>query len=59
MKYETFEENLMNPNDNMMKFDYSKNKIGRKQILHILFIIFQKYYDNNGFLPKVNNEDVA
>jgi hypothetical protein len=49
----------MNPNDNMMKFDYSKNKIGRKQILHILFIIFQKYYDNNGFLPKVNNEDVA
>ena len=25
MSYKTLEENLMNPNDNMMEFDYSKN----------------------------------
>lgn len=29
MKYKTFEENLMNPIDKMMKFDYSENKKGR------------------------------
>ena len=59
MKYQTFKENFMNPNDNMMKYDYSKNKIGRRQLLHILFIIFQKYYDKNGFLPELNNENDA
>ena len=56
MKYMTFEENFMNPNDNMMKFDFSKNKNGRKQLLHLLFIILQQYYDKNGCLPELNNE---
>jgi len=56
MKYQTLEENLMNPNDKMMTFDYSKNKAGRKQLLHALFIIFQNYYDKNGKLPELNNE---
>ena len=56
MKYQTFEENYINPNDNMLKFDYSKNKIGRKKLLHILFIIFQKYYDKNECLPKLNDD---
>ena len=36
MKYQTLEKNLMNPTDKMMKIDYSKNKIGRKKLLHIL-----------------------
>ena len=56
MKYKTFEENFKNPNDNILKYDYSKNKIGRKKLLHILFITFQKYYDKNGCLPKLNDE---
>ena len=59
MKYKTFEENLIHPNDNMMKFDYSMNKIGRKQLLHLLFIIIQKYYDKNKCLPELNNENEA
>jgi ubiquitin-activating enzyme E1 len=57
MKYQTLEKNLMNPTDKMMKIDYSKNKTGRKQLLHILFITFQNYYDKNGKLPELNNEE--
>ena len=56
MKYQTLEENLMNPTDKMTKSDYSKNKNGRKQLLHALFIIFQNFYDKNGKLPELNNE---
>ena len=57
MKYETLEKNLMNPNDKMVKYDYYKK--GRKELLHVLFIIFQKYYDKNGKLPELNNENDA
>ena len=57
MSYKTFEESLMNPPDNMMKFDYSKNKIGRKQLLHSIFIIIHRYYNKNGILPELNNEE--
>ena len=57
MKYQTFEDNLMNPTDKMPKFDYSANKIGRKQLLHILFINFQNYFDKYGQLPELNNEE--
>ena len=57
MNYKTFEETLMNPPDNMMKFDYSKNKIGRKQLLHSVFINLQRFYDKKGGLPKLNNEE--
>lgn len=57
MKYKTLEQNIMNPTDNMMKFDYSKNKIGRKQLLHAIFINIQKFYDKNGKLPELNNEE--
>jgi len=57
MSYKTLEENLMNPNDNMMEFDYSKNKKGRKKLLHALIIILQRYYDKNGKLPELNNEE--
>ena len=59
MKYQTLKENLMNPTDKMMKFDYSDNKIGRRQLLHILFINFQNYYDKNEKLPELNNEKVS
>ena len=37
--------------------DYSKNKIGRKQLLHAIFINIQKFYDKNGKLPELNNEE--
>ena len=47
----------MNPIDNLMKFDYSKNKKGRRQLLHSVFIILQKYFDENGKLPELNNEE--
>ena len=57
MNYKTLEENLMNPSDNMMQFDYSKNKKGRKQLLHALLINIQKYYDEKGELPGLNNEE--
>ena len=57
MKYQTFEENLMNPTDKMSKFDYSPNKLGRKQLLHILFFNFQNYYDKYDQLPELNNEE--
>ena len=57
MEYKTLEENLMNPIDNMIQFDYSKNKIGRKQLLHMLFINIQKYYNKNEKLPELNNEE--
>jgi ubiquitin-activating enzyme E1 len=57
MEYKTFEENLMNPIDNLMQFDYSKNKKGRKQLLHSIFIILQRYFDENGKLPELNNEE--
>ena len=57
MKYKTFKENLMNQIDNLMKFDYSKNKKGRRQLLHSIFIILQKYFDENGKLPELNNEE--
>ena len=56
MEYKLLEENIMNPTDNMLKFDYSKNKIGRKQLLHAIFISIQKYYDKNGNLPELNND---
>ena len=59
MKYKTFEENLMNPTDNMSKFDYSENKKGRKQILHIILINLQNYYDKYGKIPDINNEKEA
>ena len=57
MNYKTFEENLMNPNDNMMKFDYFENKKGRKKYLHAIFINLQNYYDKNGKLPEINDEN--
>jgi ubiquitin-activating enzyme E1 len=57
MKYQTFEEDLMNLTDKMSKFDYSANKIGRKQLLHILYINFQNYFDKYGQLPELNNEE--
>lgn len=47
----------MNPNDNMTEFDYSKNKKGRKKLLHALVIILQRYYDKNGKLPELNSEE--
>ena len=56
MKYKTFEENLMNPSYNMMDFDYSENKKGRKQLLHAIIINLQNYFDKNGKLPEINNE---
>lgn len=59
MMYKTFEENLMNPTDNMMKFDYTENKKGRKQILHTILINLQKYYDKNQKMPDINNEEEA
>jgi ubiquitin-activating enzyme E1 len=59
MSYKTFEENLMNPIDNIMTFDYSINKKGRKQLLHALIIQIQKFYDTHGELPKLNNEEDA
>ena len=59
MKFKTFEENLMNPIDNMMKFDYSENKKGRKQLLHSIIIHLINYYDNYGKLPEINNEEEA
>ena len=57
MEYKLLEENIMNPADNMMKFDYSKNKIGRKQLLHAILINIQKYYDKNYKLPELNSEE--
>ena len=57
MNYKTFEENFFDPVDNMMHYDYSKNKKGRKQLLHILLINIQKFYDKNGELPKLNDEN--
>ena len=59
MKYKTFEETIMNPTDNMMKFDYSENKKGRKQLLHNILINLQKYYNKKGRLPEINNEKEA
>lgn len=57
MKYKTFEENLMNPNDNIREYDYLKNKYFRKQLLHILLINLQIYYDIKGRLPELNNHE--
>ena len=57
MEYKTLEENLMNPNDNMRQYDYLKNKEFRKQLLHILLINLQKYYDLKGRLPELNNDE--
>ena len=57
MNYKTFKENFLDPVDNMMQYDYSKNKIGRKQLLHILIINIQLFYDKNGELPKLNDEN--
>ena len=59
MKYKTLKENIMNPTDNMMKFDYSENKKGRKQLLHTILINIINYYDKNGKLPELNNEEEA
>ena len=59
MKYKTFEENLMNPIDKMMKFDYSENKKGRKQLLHAILINLFNYCDEYGKLPEINNEKEA
>ena len=57
MKYNLFEENIMEPIHTMMKYDYSLNKKGRQQLLHMLFIFIQKFYDKNGKLPELNNEE--
>ena len=57
MEYQALEKNLMNPTDKMMKFDFSKNKIGRKQLLHALLINFQRYFDKKGRLPELNKDD--
>ena len=57
--YKTFKENLMNPTDKMATTDYSKNKIGRKQLIHLLFINLQEYFDEKGKLPDLNNENEA
>ena len=57
MSYKTLEDNLYNPNYNMMKFDYSPNKKGRIQLLHILMLSIQNYYDENDRLPELNNEE--
>ena len=59
MEYKTFEENLMNPIDKMMKIDYSENKKGRKQLLHTILINLFNYYDEYGKLPEINNEKEA
>lgn len=56
MQYKTLEENLMNPTDKMIKFDYSKNKKNRKQLLHAILISIQNYFDKNSELPELNNE---
>ena len=55
-EYKTLEANFMNPTHNMREYDYIKNKSFRKQLLHILVINIQNYYDNNGRLPELNNE---
>ena len=55
--YKTLEENLMNPSFTMMKFDYSKNKKERMKLLHALMINLQRYFDEKGFLPELNNEE--
>ena len=57
MNYKTLKDDLLNPTDTMMQIDYSQNKKGRKQLLHALFINLQRYYDKNGKLPDLNNED--
>jgi len=57
MEYKTLEENLMNPSDHMNQYDYSKNKYLRKQLLHILVINLQNFYDLKGRLPDLNNEE--
>ena len=57
MNYKSFEENFFDPVDNMIQYDYSINKKGRKQLLHILFINIQKFYDKYGELPKLNDEN--
>ena len=57
MSYKTFEENLLNPNHNMSKYDHSPNKKGRMKLLHVLIIILQKYFDENEKLPELNNEE--
>ena len=59
MSYKTLEENWMNPVYNMMQYDYIKEKKGRKQLLHALFINLQKYFDKKGKLPELNNEEEA
>ena len=59
MKYKTLKENIMYPNDNMMTFDYSENKKGRKQLLHTILINLHNYYDKNGSLPEINNNQEA
>ena len=57
MEYKTLEENIMNPIDNMRQYDYLKNKYFRKQLLHILLINLQRYYDIEGSLPELNNDE--
>jgi len=55
-RYETLKDNLMNPSNNMTQYDYSKNKKGRKQLIHLLFIVLQEYFNQKGKLPDLNNE---
>ena len=57
INYKTLDENLMNPTDTMMKKDFSENKKGRNQLLHIILINLQRYYDRKNKLPELNNED--
>lgn len=56
MVYKTLENNLINPIHNMTEYDYIKAKYYRKQLLHILVINLQKYYDNKGRLPELNDD---
>lgn len=55
--YKSFEENFLEPNDNLSVIDGAKKK--RKQILHSIFIKLQLFFDKNKRLPKLNNENEA
>ena len=57
--YKLLEEEIRNPTCKMMKYDYSINKKGRQQLLHIIYIMIQKFYDMNNKLPDLNNEEEA
>lgn len=57
--YISFEQSYKEPKCNNFEIDIDKQNKNNKQMLHCVFMILQKYFNENLNLPKINDENIS